>query len=258
VILVIDTTALDKSQAVVTAIGSVTPVAALQELTVGDNEPFTVTFTAGVGGTPAWAGNAGYTLVVGVGSLDVDGLSNQASAILATPIAAGWSGILSLTTQALYDNLKFLVGYAIDSSKFPLQSRVPRARPFGGWFSLQIRVTDPTGNQVTYADLRVYIRSRVMPNAVGTTGVSGLVGGVGGSVAATNGASTQAVTFASVPTIGASFANACNAIYIQAVGPTGVVIAAGATAITKAGFTANYASAIPAVGWTLYVIAAGT
>lgn len=256
-ILVIDTTALDKSAAAVTAIGNPTALTDLQQLTVGDNEPFDVTFTAGSAGAPAWAGTAGYICTVGIGVLDVDGLANYASAILATPKTAGWTGAMGLNTQQLYDNVKYWVGSAVDWSRFPTGTRTPYARPNGAWLAMQITITDPSGNVVTYADLRIFVRVRVMPTGAGTTGQSGLVGGVGGQVAATQGQTSQAVVFASVAGIGASFANACTGVSPSLIPASGAGILCWATNVSKNGFTANFASAIPATGWTLMFTAAG-
>lgn len=250
--LVIDTTALDKSNSVVTAIGSTTPVTGLQELTVGDNEPVQILFTAGAAGTPAFAGAAGYTCTVGLGMLDVDGLANYCSAVLGTPVASGWSGILGLTTQQLYDSLKFLVGSAVDWSRFPTGTRTPYPRPPGGWMALQVTITDLSGNIVTYADLRIFVRVRVMPRGAGTTGITGLVAGApGATIGAVQGQTTQAVTFAT------PFATGCSAVIPVLSPPSGATLACWPTNISKNGFTANFASSIPGAGWQLSYIATG-
>jgi hypothetical protein len=259
--LVINTTALDKSQACCASISSLTPLTALQDLTLGDNEPLSLTFTDGAGG-PSWAGTAGYTPTFSLGLMDPDGLSAYAQTVNVTPFTGasgnGWIGRIALNTQALIDNLKQQVGSAVDWTRFPYQNRQPGPRPKYGWYDLQIGVTDPSGNFVSYADVRVIVRSRVVFPNTGTTGQSGLVGGVGGNIGATNGASSQPVLFSAIAGMGAGFANACNMVQVDAVGPTGAVINAGAINITKNGFTAVFASSIPAAGWTLYVSAAGS
>ena len=258
--LVIDTTALDKSLAAVTAIGNPVAVSALQDLTVGDNEPFQVLFTAGSAGIPSWVGTPGYTCTVGIGLLDVDGLANYCSAVLATSVAGGYSGTLSLTTQQLYDNLKLQVGSSVDWTRFPTNLRTPYARPYGAWMNMQITITDPSGNVVTYADLRFYLRVRVMPKNPGTTGTTVISGIAGGSIAATNGVSTQTVLFAST-TLGRPFGNTCQAVIPTLIPPAGssVFIDCWLTALPSlAGFSVEYGAPIPASGWTLSFIAAGT
>lgn len=162
--LIIDTTATDLSNSAVTAIGSVTPVDAIADLCVGDNAALSVAFTAGLAGIPAWAGAMGYVLSVGIGILDVDGLADMGTSVLATPITGGWSGFLNLTSLALYDDLKLQVGTSVDMTRFPLDTRVPRSRPRGGYYFIQVRITDPSGNETTYAVLRVFVRNRVIPS----------------------------------------------------------------------------------------------
>ncbi len=256
--LVIDTTALDKSAAAVTAIGNPVAVTDLQELTVGDNEPMQVTFTAGTAGAPSWAGQAGYIATVGIGMLDVDGLANYCSTILGTPITAGWSGVLSLNTQQLYDNLKFQVGSAVDWTRFPTNTRVPYPRPNGAWMNMQITITDPSGNLVTYADLRFFLRVRVLPKGAGTTGQSGVVGGLGGIAAATIGATTDSFSFATL--LGSAFANTCTSVVPTLIPPTsaGPFINCWLTARpTQNGFSVAYGAPIPSAGWTLSFSATG-
>lgn len=165
--LVIDVTATDLSNSAVNGLSDLTPVANLQDIVLGDNLPLTITFTDGSGG-PSWAGNAAYTLSVGLGTLDANGGADYTGTTSFTTITQGWTGFLPLTTQLLIDALALQVGSAVDWTRFPTTLRTPYPRPYGGYFVLQIRVIDPTGMPVTYAELRVFLRSRIIPQSLVT------------------------------------------------------------------------------------------
>lgn len=163
--LIIYTAAADKSQAAVTSVSDTTPVANLEQLVLGDSTPLTLKFTNGTS-YESWSGQAGYTVFVGLGGLDVNGANAYASSSTFSTITNGWSGRLDLATQRLIDALALQVGNAVDWSRYPYQSRIPGPRPALGWFFLQIAVTDPSGNLVSYSTLRVSVRNRVLPNGL--------------------------------------------------------------------------------------------
>lgn len=160
--LIIDVTANDLSNSAVTSLTDLTPVASLQDIVFGDSTPLQIQFTDGAGG-PTWAGQSGYSPTVSLGTLDTRGGADYANAGPFTQISQGWTGRIGLTTQNLQDALALQVGSAVDWTRFPTTLRTPYPRPQGGYFYLQIAVTDPSGNKVTYAELRVYLRSRVQP-----------------------------------------------------------------------------------------------
>ncbi len=160
--LCIYTAAPDKSLAAVTSTTNLTSVVNLEQLVLGDTPLLNITFTNGTA-APSWAGDSGYSLAVALGTPDVNGQSDATTATVFTAITGGWSGRIPLTTQFLIDQLALAVGSAVDWSRFPYASRIPGPRPYGGWFLLQIKVTDPDGNGVTYAELRVFVRNRVLP-----------------------------------------------------------------------------------------------
>lgn len=165
--LFIDVTATDLSNSAVNSASDLTPVANLQDIVLGDNLPLTIVFTDGNGG-PSWAGNAAYTLSVGLGTLDANGGADYTGTTSFTTLGMGWTGFLPLTTQNLIDALALQVGSAVDWTRFPTTLRTPYPRPYGGYFVLQIRVIDPNGMPLTYAELRVLLRSRIIPQSLVT------------------------------------------------------------------------------------------
>lgn len=165
--LYILTTATDKTRAAVTSMTDTTPVT-LEQLVLGDTAALTIYFTDGTS-APAWAGNASYSLSVGLGTLDTGGAAAYTSAANFTTTTNGWTGFLSLNTQRLIDALSLQVGSAIDWTRFPTQARVPFPRPQYGWFNLQISVTDANGYRTTYAELRIPVMNRVLPAGVADT-----------------------------------------------------------------------------------------
>jgi hypothetical protein len=166
--LYILTTATDKTRAAVTSMTDTTPVTSLEQFVLGDTVAMTIYFTNGTS-APSWAGNASYSLSVGLGTLDAGGAASYTSAGNFTPTTNGWTGYLSINTPRLQDALALQVGSAIDWTRFPTQARVPFPRPQYGWFNLQIRITDPNGYPATYAELRVPVLNRVLPEGVADT-----------------------------------------------------------------------------------------
>lgn len=167
---IIYTGAADKTQAAVTAVAATDPVTSLEQFILGDNPLLTVKFTDGTS-YESWSGAAGYTLSVALGTLDATGCAAYASTSTFTTITNGWQGRLALNTQALIDALALQVGSAIDWTRFPTQARVPFPRPQYGWFYLQFSVTDPSGNRVSYAELRVPVLNRVLPSVAPAAGL---------------------------------------------------------------------------------------
>lgn len=167
--LYILTTAADKSQAAVTSTTDDTPVSNLEQLVLGDSPEIAVRFTNGTA-APAWAGDSDYAFAIGLGIPDVNGQANATAATDFSAISGGWQGHLTLSTQRLIDQMALAVGSAVDWTRYPMQTQMPRPRPYGGWFIMQIRVQDPDGNITTYAELRVFVRNRVLPASVVTTG----------------------------------------------------------------------------------------
>lgn len=170
--LVIDISATDKTQAAVTSLTDTTAVTALQNLLLGDSEPLDLTFTdssTSPAAAPSWAGAAGYTPFVALGTLDVNGALAHTRTVTFTAQTAGWTGRLALDTQALINacsinNTIGLTGWAAMAT----DPRSRNSRQRQAQFFLQIAVIDPSGNLKTYANLPVFVVNRVLPGTVGT------------------------------------------------------------------------------------------
>ena len=136
----------DKTAAAVVSVTDDTQVGDLGNLVLGDSEPLVVKFTTGTA-APAFAGDGTYTLSVSLGAVTSGGTQNSASASGLTVITGGWSGRLALTGTDLIAAVNTAGGGACASR--------------GGEFTLQVRVSDPSGYTVTYALLPVFIEWRV-------------------------------------------------------------------------------------------------
>jgi hypothetical protein len=161
--LFINVNAGNLETAPVVSMTDLTPVTSLPQFVLGDSEPLTIKFTD-EGEAPAWAGADGYQLEVALGSLDAGGLLTKTFTRSFTPVTAGWIGRLGLATQELIDAMVFSVGNAVNWSRYPLGARFPGPVPNLGWFWLQIRVTDPSGNVETFALFRQAVLNRVLLN----------------------------------------------------------------------------------------------
>lgn len=146
----------DKTASAVTSLTDSTQVDDLGNLVLGDSEPLVIKFTDGTS-APTFAGDATYTLAASLGAVTSDGSSNYAATSSFSTITAGWSGRLALTTTDLIAAINILGG---GSNGYGLTAI--NAGPRGGWLCLQISVTDPSGNSVTYALLRVFVEWRVV------------------------------------------------------------------------------------------------
>ncbi len=166
--LFIYTGATDKTQAAVVSATSTTPITNFPQMTLGDVPLLNVYFTNGTA-YESWSGAVGYTLTVGIGTLDTGGQAAYTSSTAFSNITNGWSGRLNLNTLNLINALSLQVGSAVDWTRFPTQARVPYPRFALGYFYLQIQVTDPSGYPVTYAELRIPILNRVLPDGAATT-----------------------------------------------------------------------------------------
>lgn len=138
----------NKTTAAVTSVTDSTQVDDVGNLVLGDSEPLVIKFTTGTA-APSFAGNASYTLSLYLGAVTSDGSQNLAHGASFSAITGGWSGRLPLTGSTL-----------IAAVRAAGQNFCETA---GGEFTLQIRVTDGSGNTVTYALLPVFVEWRVVP-----------------------------------------------------------------------------------------------
>lgn len=145
--LFILTTATDLTAAAVTSASDLTPLTDTPEVVVGDTETFTVKFLTGAGAYASWAGQAGYSLSLSLGSPTPQGLSVYALDGGTTAIANGWSGDIALSSSALVSALSCELGC--------------RPRATAALFVLQVTVTDPQGRRETYAQVAITVRARV-------------------------------------------------------------------------------------------------
>ncbi len=134
----------DKTAAAVASVTDSTVLEDVGNLLLGDSEPLIVKFTSG-SSAPSFAGDATYSLTVAIGVVTSDGSRDYVSTTSFSTVSGGWSGRLSLTTTDLISAVNVLGGNSRNC-------QMP-----GAWLTLQIRVTNPSGNIVTYALLRVFI-----------------------------------------------------------------------------------------------------
>jgi len=145
----------DKTQAAVTSVTDATLLEDIGSLVLGDSEPLVIKFTTGTA-APSFAGDASYTLAVSLGAKTSDGSCEYASTTSFSVVTGGWSGRMALTTDDLISAVNVLGGASCGSRSAPMR---------GGWLTLQIRVTDPSGNVVTYALLPVFVVWRVVASS---------------------------------------------------------------------------------------------
>jgi hypothetical protein len=142
----------DKTVAAVTSMTNTAEVSSLGNVVLGDSEPLTVKFTTGTA-APAFAGANDYTLAVALGYTTSNGSESYVEATGFTTTTAGWTGRLPLTGTEFVSAVEVAGG----SSRCNKNSASR-----GGYFTLHVRVTNPTANVVTYALLPVFVIWRVL------------------------------------------------------------------------------------------------
>jgi len=145
----------DKTVAAVTSVTDSTAIEDLGNIVLYDSEPLVIKFTTG-SAAPSFAGDATYSLAVSLGAVSSSGNREYASTTAFSVVTGGWSGRMALTPTDLIDAVHILGGQVYGSACGPLQ---------GGWLTLQIRVTNPSGYAVTYALLRIFV---IWPVVAGT------------------------------------------------------------------------------------------
>jgi hypothetical protein len=149
--LIIRTTGTtDLTAAAVVSASDLTPLTApqdLPQLTLGATEPVTVKFVSAASTYESWSGDATYAVMVTVGQVTADGTEGYAEATLDTTITNGKSGNLNLDTTALNDALALA---------FLRNKRANTVQ-----LTLQVTVTDPTGNRRVWAMIPVTVWGKV-------------------------------------------------------------------------------------------------
>mgnify|MGYP003334124838 CR=1 FL=1 len=144
------------ADAIVTAQQDMT-AATIPELVLGDTPTFNFYFTDNTNVWPSWAGNASYTLTWALSDAVGGDFAPASTTSTATPITGGWTVTLPLNS---YD----LVGLMN-------QKRFSQAYPVTNLWQ-QLRVADPSGNEVTRAMFWTPVRYRAISDTQNTESAS--------------------------------------------------------------------------------------
>ena len=152
----ININALSPADAVVTGQQDMT-AATVPELVLGDTPTFNFYFTDNTNVWPSWAGNASYSLTWALSDAVAGDFSPAATTGNATPITGGWSVVLPLNSYDLVGLLN--------------TKRVGQAYPVTNLWQ-QLRVTDPSGNEITRAMFWTPVRYRAISDTQNTESAS--------------------------------------------------------------------------------------
>jgi hypothetical protein len=148
--------ALSPADAVVTGQQDMT-AATVPELVLGDTPTFNFYFTDNTNVWPSWAGNAAYTVTWALSDAVSGDFSPAATTGNATPITGGWSVVLPLNAYDLVGLLN--------------TKRVSQPYPVTNLWQ-QIRVADPSGNEITRAMFWTPVRYRAISDTQNTESAS--------------------------------------------------------------------------------------
>lgn len=158
-ILFIDTNATDKMLAAVTSATDLTAISQLEQLVLGDSEPFTISFLSAASTYPAWATDATYTVSLGLGFVTAGGTELWASGTASTIVGNTRTGRLNLNTSLLQGAEFTALFYNYTSAPYGYNSR---QRKRGLMNTLQIANADSTGRRETLALLPVWVCAPVL------------------------------------------------------------------------------------------------
>ena len=147
---------LSPADAVVTGQQDMT-AATIPELVLGDTPTFNFYFTDNTNVWPSWAGNASYTLTWALSDAVAGDFAPAATTGNATPITGGWSVVLPLNSYDLVGLLN--------------TKRVGQPYPVTNLWQ-QLRVTDPSGNEITRAMVWTPVRYRAISDTQNTESAS--------------------------------------------------------------------------------------
>lgn len=148
--------ALSPADAVVTGQQDMT-AATVPELVLGDTPTFNFYFTDNTNVWPSWAGNTSYSLTWALSDAVAGDFSPAATTGNATPITGGWSVVLPLNSYDLVGLLN--------------TKRVGQPYPVTNLWQ-QLRVTDPSGNEITRAMFWTPVRYRAISDTQNTESAS--------------------------------------------------------------------------------------
>lgn len=148
--LYILTSIKDRTASAITSASNVTALSGptdFPELVVGTTEPITVRHLSAASTYESWSYSESYTIAVALGILTSAGIKVYASGTLGTVIPSeGKSGNLALTTSALVNALTEILGTRTTGK---------------ATMTLQVTVTDGSGNKRVFAQLSVTVRGTV-------------------------------------------------------------------------------------------------
>ena len=209
--------------AVVESATDLTPVSRLPDLIVGDSEPVTVKFLSASGAYESWSGGGTYTLSISIGALGADGVGAYFQTSGFTTVTNGWTGRLDLAASALRSAVG---GYLAD-----------RPGVTGAPLTLQVRVTDASGNTETYARQSVVISGAV---SVPTTADSTPVTYATAADVAADAATASAAAIAAAASASAASGSASTAAgHVTTAGNSATAAAASATTAGNSATTAS-------------------
>jgi hypothetical protein len=209
--------------AVVESATDLTPVSRLPDLIVGDSEPVTVKFLSASGTYESWSGGGTYTLSISIGALGADGVGAYFQTSSFTAVTNGWTGRLDLAASALRSAVG---GYLAD-----------RPGVTGAPLTLQVRVTDASGNTETYARQSVVISGAV---SVPTTADSTPVTYATAADVAADAATASAAAIAAAASASAAAGSASTAAgHVTTAGNSATAAAASATTAGNSATTAS-------------------
>jgi hypothetical protein len=224
--------ALSPADAVVTGQQDMT-AATVPELVLGDTPTFNFYFTDNTNVWPSWAGNAAYTVTWALSDAVSGDFSPAATTGNATPITGGWSLILPLNS---YDLVGLLNTKRV-GQPYPVQNL---------W--QQLRVTDPSGNEVTRAMFWTPVRYRAISDTQNTESASP----TGGRFVTVNNVNTL-----TTPTAAQFYA--ANPVPTSALGTAanGELLIGNGTGFTKATLTAGTGVSITNASGSITIDATG-
>lgn len=150
--LLINTAALDKSAAAVGAAATFLPLTGpddFPQLVLGTTEPITLKFLSAASTFETWSDSLLYTMAVSIGRKTPTGLLDFADATLATVITNGKSGSLALTGSRIADEMRFILACCSNWNRTDVI------------LTLQVKVTDPSGNVRCFAQIPVQVNGKV-------------------------------------------------------------------------------------------------
>ena len=144
--LVINVDALDKTASAVDAASTRVALDSIQQLTLGNSEPLTLSFCDDDGAAPSWVTDSSTGLAVGLGAPDVDGSKLYTSTTAFLISGSSRIGTLNLNTTALRNAIYEGVGCG-------------RA---GVMMVLEIRKVASDGGVQTLGLLNVWVANRIL------------------------------------------------------------------------------------------------